>query len=260
MTALPQAPGQIAAATPVRRRSRLTPGLAIRPLFLAAVILVVWLWVHYAQQDSIEQRNLTHSAIEHRLAQHIKVSLTATVLTIAFAVPLGIAVTRRRARPIRPFALLLGNLGQAIPSIGLITLIALWWQPGFWAAVIGLVAYSTLPVLRNTMVGIQQVDPALIEAARGMGLSRVAVLTRVELPLAVPVILAGIRTALVLTVATATLVTFISAGGLGDGLVAGINLNRPMLSFTYGVIAAVLALFADWLGGVIERLLRPQGV
>jgi ABC-type proline/glycine betaine transport system permease subunit len=179
---------------------------------------------------------------------------------VAIAVPVGIGLTRRRARAVKPVGLLLGNLGQAIPSIGLITLLGLWIQMGFWTAVIGLVAYSALPVLRNTMVGIQQVDPALIEAARGMGMSRVVILGRIELPLAVPVILAGVRTALVLTVATATLATFIGAGGLGDGLVAGINLNRPTLSFTYGVIAGVLALFADWLGGLAERLLSPQGV
>lgn len=244
----------------LRRVDRLSWGLLVRPAFLVAVLVVLWVWVHGKTQDSIEHRNLTHSALSTALVQHIKLSIVATVLTVAIAVPLGITLTRRRARPIRPFGLLLGNLGQAIPSIGLVTLLDLWIGPGFWTAIVGLVAYSALPVLRNTMVGIQQVDPALIEAARGMGMSRPAVLARVELPLAVPVMLAGIRTALVLTVATATLVTIISAGGLGDGLVAGINLNRPSLSFTYGVIAAVLALFADWLGGLAERLLSPQGV
>jgi osmoprotectant transport system ATP-binding protein len=126
--------------------------------------------------------------------------------------------------------------------------------------VIGLVAYATLPILRNTIVGLDGVDPALKEAARGMGMSRLAVLGRVELPLAVPVILAGVRTALVLTVATATLATFIDAGGLGAGLVAGIKLNRPSLSLTFGVLAAVLALFADWVGGIAEDVLRPRGI
>ena len=91
-------------------------------------------------------------------------------------------------------------------------------------------------------------------------MSRLAVLRRVELPLAVPVILAGVRTALVLTVATATLATFIDAGGLGGGLVAGIKLNRPTLSLTYGVLAAVLALSADWVGGIAEDVLRPRGL
>jgi ABC-type proline/glycine betaine transport system permease subunit len=139
-------------------------------------------------------------------------------------------------------------------------LLALWLGIGFWTAVIGLVAYATLPILRNTTVGLDGVDPALKEAARGMGMSRLAVLRRVELPLVVPVIMAGVRTALVLTVATAALAAFIGAGGLGAGLVAGIKLNRPTLSLTFGLLAAVLALFADWVGGVAEEVMRPRGI
>ena len=126
--------------------------------------------------------------------------------------------------------------------------------------VIALVVYAVLPVLRNTIVGLQGVDPTLTEAARGMGMSRLAVLSRIELPLAVPVILAGLRTALVLTVASAVLATFIDGGGLGGGLVAGIGLYRPILSLTYGIIVAALALLADWLGLVAEEVLRPRGV
>jgi osmoprotectant transport system ATP-binding protein len=93
-----------------------------------------------------------------------------------------------------------------------------------------------------------------------MGMSRAAVLGRIELPLAVPVILAGVRTALVLTVASAVLATFIDGGGLGGGLVTGIGLARPMLSFSFGIIVAALALFADWLGLVAEEVLRPKGM
>jgi ABC-type proline/glycine betaine transport system permease subunit len=210
--------------------------------------------------DSIEKRSLNPDRIRVDLWQHVQLSLVATALTIAIAVPLGILLTRSFARWVKPIGLGLGNFGQAIPSIGLIVLLALWLGIGFWTAVIGLVAYSALPILRNTIVGLEGVDPALKEAARGMGMSRLAVLGRVELPLAVPVILAGVRTALVLTVATATLATFIGAGGLGGGLVAGIKLNRPSLSLTFGVLAAVLALFADWVGGIAEEVLRPRGI
>jgi ABC-type proline/glycine betaine transport system permease subunit len=91
-------------------------------------------------------------------------------------------------------------------------------------------------------------------------MSKLAVLGRIELPLAVPVILAGIRTALVLTVASATLASFIDAGGLGFGLYTGITLDRKIVAVTYGVIAAALALFADWLGLLVEEVLRPRGV
>ena len=241
-------------------RWRWRAGMSLRPILLGAVLLALYLWVQTQTLDSIEKRSLNSHEIQVELWQHVQLSLVATAITIAIAVPLGILLTRSFARWIKPIGLGLGNLGQAIPSIGLIVLLALWLGIGFWTAVIGLVAYSALPILRNTIVGLEGVDPALKEAARGMGMSRLAVLGRVELPLAVPVILAGVRTALVLTVATATLATFIGAGGLGGGLVAGINLNRPSLSVTFGVLAAVLALFADWVGGIAEELLRPRGI
>ncbi len=241
-------------------RWRSLAGLGLRPLILGAVLLVLYLWVQAQPLDSIELRALAPDKIRVELWQHVKLSLIATAITIAIAGPLGVLLTRPFARRIKPIGLGLGNLGQAIPSIGLIVLLALWLGIGFWTAVVGLVAYATLPILRNTIVGLDGVDPALKEAARGMGMSRLAVLFRVELPLAVPVILAGVRTALVLTVATATLATFIDAGGLGGGLVAGIKLNRPSLSLTFGVLAAVLALFADWVGGIAEEVLRPRGI
>ena len=235
-------------------------GMAVRPILLGVVLLALYLWVQAQTLDSIETRALDPNKIRYEVWQHVQLSLVATALTIAIAVPLGVLLTRPFARWIKPIGLGLGNFGQAIPSIGLIVLLALWLGIGFWTAVIGLVAYATLPILRNTIVGLDGVDPALKEAARGMGMSRVAVLRRVELPLAVPVILAGVRTALVLTVATAALATFIDAGGLGNGLIAGIKLSRPSLSLTFGVLAAVLALLADWVGGIAEEVLRPRGL
>jgi len=235
-------------------------GMSLRPILLGAVLLLLFLWVQAQTLDSIETRWLNPQKIRVDLLQHVRLSLVATAITIAIAVPLGVLLTRSFARWVKPIGLALGNLGQAIPSIGLIVLLALWLGIGFRTAVMGLVAYATLPILRNTIVGLDGVDPALKEAARGMGMSRLAVLGRVELPLAVPVILAGVRTALVLTVATAALATFIDAGGLGGGLIAGIKMNRPSLSLTYGVLAAVLALFADWVGGIAEEVLRPRGI
>jgi osmoprotectant transport system ATP-binding protein len=239
-----------------RRRA----GMSVRPVLLGVVLLLLYLWVQAQTLDTIETRTLDPARLRVDLWQHVKLSLVATALTIAIAVPLGVLLTRSFARWIKPIGLGLGNFGQAIPSIGLIVLLALWLGIGFWTAAIGLVAYATLPILRNTIVGLDGVDPALKEAARGMGMSRLAVLRRVELPLAVPVILAGVRTALVLTVATATLATFIDAGGLGGGLISGIKLNRPVITVTFGVLAAVLALFADWVGGVAEEVLRPRGI
>ena len=236
------------------------PGLMVRPVLLAGTLLVVWLWVRGQELDSIEARNLNRDVIGSQLVEHIQLTLVCTMLTVAIAVPVGIAISVTRSRAGRVIALGLGNLGQAVPSVGLVVLLALVLSVGVRTAVIALVAYAVLPVLRNTMVGLEGVDPALIEAGRGMGLSRLSVLFTVELPLAVPVILAGIRTALVLTVASAPLAALIDGGGLGDGLFTGLTLDRPAISITFGILVAALALFTDWLGLLAEEFLRPKGI
>lgn len=243
---------------PARPRRRL--GLLVRPALIALALLALFLLVRAQPIDSIEQRYLNAGEIFTELGAHLRLTLISTVCTLAIALPLGVLLTRPGARWLRPIGLGLGNLGQAIPSIGLVVLLALWIGTGTATAVTALVVYATLPVLRNTMVGLDGVDPTLVDAARGMGMTKTAILWRIELPLAVPVILAGIRTALVLTVASATLATFIDGGGLGGGLVAGIGLYRPILSLTFGIVVAALALFADWLGLVAEEVLHPRGL
>ncbi|WP_410652261.1 ABC transporter permease subunit [Amycolatopsis sp. cmx-4-54] len=243
---------------PVRpHRRRL--GLLVRPILLTLALLALFMIVRAHPLDSIEQRFLNAGEIFTELGAHLRLTLISTVCTIAIALPLGVLLTRAGARWARPIGLGLGNLGQAIPSIGLVVLLALWIGTGTATAVTALVVYATLPVLRNTIVGLDGVDPTVVDAARGMGMGKAAILWRIELPLAVPVILAGIRTALVLTIASATLATFIDGGGLGGGLVAGIGLNRPILSLTFGIIVAALALFVDWLGLVAEEVLHPRG-
>jgi osmoprotectant transport system permease protein len=190
----------------------------------------------------------------------VKLTAVAAFFIIIIAVPLGIMLTRKWARWATPPVLALANIGQSTPAVGLLVLLTIAWQPGFRTAVIGLVAYSVLPVLRNTVVGVQQVDRSLVDAGRGMGMTSAAVLARVELPLAVPVILAGIRTALVLSVGVATLATFVNAGGLGDLIVTGIKLQRTPVLITGSVLTIALALAFDWLGGLVEDLLRPRGL
>ncbi|HEY5249737.1 MAG TPA: ABC transporter permease subunit, partial [Dermatophilaceae bacterium] len=144
-------------------------GFSVRPVILGAVLLVLYVWVHSQTLDSIERRVLNPDGLRVDLWQHVQLSVIATALTIMIAVPLGVLLTRPFARWIKPVGLGLGNLGQAIPSIGLIVLLALWLGIGFGTAVIALVVYATLPILRNTIVGLDGVDPALKEAARGMG-------------------------------------------------------------------------------------------
>jgi osmoprotectant transport system permease protein len=152
------------------------------------------------------------------------------------------------------------SIGQAIPSIGVLVLMALLVGFNFRVAVVALIIYAFLPVLRNTMVGIQQVDSSVIEAGRGMGMTKNSVLFRIELPLAIPIMLAGIRTALIIVVGTATLATFIDGGGMGDIINSGIKLSRNSILVTGAVLTGVLALTIDYIAGVVEDVLRPKGL
>lgn len=152
------------------------------------------------------------------------------------------------------------NIGQAAPAVGIIVLFGFWLGFGLQAAIAALVVYALLPVLRNTMVGLTQVDRQLIEAGRGMGMSAAAVLFRVELPLAVPVMLSGIRTALVLLVGTATLATFVNGGGLGLLITTGVTLDLTRVLIAGAILVALLALVVDWTGRVVELAVRPKGL
>lgn len=228
---------------------------------VVAVVFAGWVvWRLNANLDSIEARPLAWGNLGHLAWQHIEITLVASAIVVAVAVPLGIAVTRPRLRKAAPVAVGLANMGQSAPAIGLIVLLALWWQFGFWSAVAALAFYGVLPVLRNTIAGLQSVDPALTEAARGIGMSSLMVLLRVELPLAIPVIMAGVRTSLVLVVGTATFATFVSAGGLGSLITTGVELFRFPVLVSGALLVALLALAVEWVGRVLEALVRPKGL
>lgn len=235
-------------------------GVLVTPVVLVAACVALYVYLRGQDLDPMERRSINREAITQRVVEHIELVAVSTALVLAIGIPLGVLLTRPRLRRLAPPFLALANVGQAVPSIGVLVLLAVVVGVGFRNAVIALVLVSALPVLRNTMVGIQGVDPALIDAGRGMGLSRTAVLFRVELPLAVPVILASVRIAVILNVGSATLAAFTNAGGLGDLINTGIALNRTPILLTGSVLTAVLALASDWLVGLVERGLRPRGL
>ncbi len=230
------------------------------PAFLLAACVLLYLWVGSQTLDSIEQRLLNSTVITEAVVRHIQLVALSTVLVVGIAIPLGVLLTRSFARPVVPIFLGIANIGQAVPSIGVLVLLAIVWDVGFRYAVIALVVYAFLPVLRNTMVGLRQVDPAVKEAGRGMGMTTVAVLGRIELPLAVPVMLAGVRTALVINVGTAAIAVLTDAGGLGNIIYNGIVQYRSTVLIAGSVMTAVLALFVDYVAGVAEELLSPRGL
>ncbi len=243
------------------------PGLAsklarylIMPAFLIAVCVALYLWVGSIELDSIEQRTLNQEYIVQRVVQHLEISAIATVIVVALAVTAGVILTRPFMSRVSEYIVSIASIGQAIPSIGVIVLAAMWIAFNARIAIFALVIYAFLPVLRNTMVGIRQVDSSVIEAGRGMGMTKMSVLFRIEMPLAIPIMLAGIRTALIIVVGTATLATFIDAGGMGDIINSGIKLSRDSILITGAVLTGVLALTIDYIAGIVEDVLRPKGL
>jgi len=264
------APPLVEAADPTRGTipsgtHRMSAGARARrylglPAVLALVCVAVGVYVAVADLDDVESRLLTFDRIIDATLVHLQLVGISTLVVIALAVPLGILVTRPAATRLTPVVVTLGNLGQTIPSLGVIVLFAILFAPGFRGAVVALVVYAFLPILRNTIVGLQQIDPFLIESATGMGMSSGVILRTIELPLAVPVILAGIRTAAVINVGTATIGAFTNAGGLGGIIYGGIVQSRPPVIVVGSILTGVLALLLDHLLGVVEDVLRPKGL
>ena len=235
--------------------------LFIQPIAAAVLVVGVLVWAFSTSLDAIEVVTLNSTTLLKATWEHVLITAAVTVLVVVVAIPLGVILTRRWARPLVPVFLGIATIGQAAPAIGVVVLYFLWTQQeGVWAAAIPLAFVSLLPVLRNTMVGIQQVDPALVDAGRGIGMSSFTVLRRVELPLAVPLILAGLRTSLVLAVGTATLALFINGGGLGFVIDTGYKVARTTVLLTGAALATGLALLVDWLGALAERYLGPKGL
>ncbi len=193
--------------------------------------------------------------------QHLVLVVASTLMAALIAVPLGVVATRR-ARLGR-WILGLANVVQTIPSLALIGfLIPLPILGGIGArtAMVVLVFYALLPIVRNTYTGITGVDPAIRQAALGMGLTDRQLLMRVELPLALPVIFAGLRVATVVSVGVATIAAYIGAGGLGSLIFRGINMLDNRLILAGAIPAALMALGADWGLGRVERRLTPAGL
>lgn len=229
------------------------------PVFCAVALGADVLYLMNADLDSIVRRAVEPSRVWHQTLDHVQISLLIALFVMAIAVPLGVLVTRQRFKWLSPGVLAVANAGQSAPSIGLLAIIGIFFI-GLWAVVGVLTAYSVLPVLRNTIVGLEQVDDGVKDAARGMGMSPMGVLFRVELPLAIPIIGAGARTAVVLAVATVAFGDYVGAGGLGDLLFGSIKLGRNEVLVLASLLIAILALLLDWAGGLVQRAFTPRGI
>ena len=195
------------------------------------------------------------------LVQHVLLVLVSTVVAVAVGVPVGILLTRRPrlAAPVLGVA----NVFQTIPSLALFGfLIPLPFLGGIGAstAVSALVVYALLPIIRNTYTGIRDIDPAVREAGRGMGLTDGELLRLVELPLSLGVIMAGVRIATVIGVGVATIAAAIGAGGLGVYIFRGVAMVNDTLILAGALPAAIIALAADYGLGRVEKILTPKGI
>lgn len=192
--------------------------------------------------------------ISEQTVEHLGLTVISLALAILISVPTGIFLTRKKklSGPV------IGFIGviQTVPSIALLGLLLPLLGIGAAPAIVALFLYALLPIVRNTYTGIQEVDPAVIEAANGMGMTGVQRLVRVELPLAMPVLFAGIRTATVINVGVATLAALIAAGGLGEFIFRGISLNNTNMLLSGAIPAALLAILLDSILGLLQRFIR----
>ncbi len=189
--------------------------------------------------------------------EHSALVAAAMLIAVALGIPLGILVTRQQA--LRRWVLGIANIFQTVPSLalfGFLISVPLLGGIGGRTAIVALVVYALLPIIRNTYVGIAGVDPAVVEAARGMGMTDRQLLWQVEIPLALGVILAGIRVATVMSVGVATIAAAIGAGGLGTYIFRGLSMVDNQIILAGAIPAALLALLADFSLGWAERRLR----
>lgn len=190
------------------------------------------------------------------LIQHVLLVGLSVLLAIVVAVPLGVLATRNERA--KGYILGTGNVAQTIPTLAIIALVFPLLGIGFLPSLVGLFAYAILPILTNTITGLEDVDPGTIEAAQGMGMTENEILRNIKLPLAVPVIFAGIRTSAVLNVGTAYLAFFIGGGGLGVWVISGINLfNMPQV-LAGAIPGALLAITMDSTFALVERWLGGE--
>ncbi len=192
--------------------------------------------------------------------RHLQIVAAAELLAIVVGIPIGFTSTRRAFRFVSPVLIGAANVGQTVPTLAFIGIAGAVLGMGYKAAVVALFVYAMLPIIRNTYAGIRSVDPAVKEAAQGMGMSRWQVTWKVELPLARPVILAGIRTSTVVNVGTAAVAGMIGAGGLGEIIITGIAVRVTQLILQGAAPTAALAVILDALFSGLEEVVTPRGL
>lgn len=231
------------------------------PLIVLIVVLLVYNGILLQiEPGSMEARMLGDPEIGFErvldaVGEHLRLILISTGLAILAGVPAGVLITRRGFRDFANVILGVANFGQSVPSIAILAIFMGILGLGATTAIFALWLYALLPIVRNTATGIDGVSADIIEAATGMGMTRRQLLFQIELPLAFPVMFAGMRTASVINVGTAALGAFIGAGGLGTFIITGIPLSRENMVLVGAILTAALAILVDWVLGKVENQL-----
>ena len=190
--------------------------------------------------------------------QHIQLSVMALIIAIAIGVPLGILIAKFPSTS--SFVIGLANAVQAIPSLALLGFLVPFLGIGSTPSMVMIIVYSLLPIIKNTYTGLVNVDKAILEAGKGMGMTEIQLMRMVQLPLALPFIMAGIRIAAVTAVGFTTLAALIGAGGLGQLIFRGISMVNNQMILAGAIPAMILALLIDYILLLVEKLVTPKGI
>lgn len=242
----------------------------VRPLVRAAGIFVViwsfyghepfWDWMLRGLFPTSPDLLYNSNTLVSLAGQHMELVVVSSVLTITLGLTLGISVTRPAFREFLPLLSDVVNSGQTVPTLAIIAIMAPIIGFGFWPAIVALILYGLLPIVRNTIVGLESVDPAMIDAAKGMGFTPSQVLWQIEIPNAASIILAGVRTSVVINVGTAALGAYVGSGGLGNPIASGLNQSINPWVLLGALAAALLAILLDYVLGSVEYVMTPRGL
>ncbi|ASE36893.1 MULTISPECIES: ABC transporter permease [Staphylococcus] len=190
--------------------------------------------------------------------EHLEISVIALLIAIIVAVPIGIMLSRMKRTS--NVVLTIAGVLQTIPTLAVLAIMIPIFGVGKMAAIIALFIYVLLPILNNTVLGVQQIDSNLKDAAKSMGMTRLQMMKDVELPLALPLILSGVRLSAVYVISWATLASYVGAGGLGDFVFNGLNLYNANMIIAAAIAVTILALIVDFVLSRIEKWAVPKGL
>ncbi len=227
-------------------------------IFLLILLVGVTIWITRIDQVGI-YKTFSYGDLLYNTWEHLKMVLISVSIATLIGVPLGVLVTRPGFEKLSVPVIGGAGIGQTIPSLAVVTIMAPILGFGLRSAIVALVIYGLLPIVRNSYTGISSIDPDIIEAAKGMGMSRMRIAWRIELPLALPVIMAGIRISTVITVGTAELAVLVGGSGLGKITLTGVFAREALLIIQGAAPTAAMAITLGFLLQQIENRLTPNG-